>query len=78
MGLQSASALITVCVNGISTVSRMVNAGNMLVRLYPPFLMRLRARRGELDFQLAFFVKGRAGGVSFQPAQRTTIGRKEA
>ncbi|HOG59388.1 MAG TPA: hypothetical protein PK137_07440 [Anaerolineaceae bacterium] len=40
MGLQSASALITVCVNGISTVSRMVNAGDMLLRVYLPFLIR--------------------------------------
>ena len=77
-GLQSTPALITVYVNGIPSVSRMVNAGDMLLRVYLPFLIRERARRGELEVQLPFFIKGRAGGISFQPAQRTTIGRKEA
>jgi len=39
-GLQSTPALITVYVNGIPSVSRMVNAGDMLLRVYLPFLIR--------------------------------------
>jgi|GEM_PF-3508361 len=39
-GLQDDPLMVTVFVNGIPSVSRMVNAGDMLLRLYLPALMK--------------------------------------